>query len=59
MQAKTETEQAKRPLRPRLGLEVALFAAADLVDECESLKKKAEHIMASLQTLAREQREAK
>ena len=47
----------KKPLRPHLPVEVAIYAAACLVEDCEALRHRAEQVMAALQTVAREQRE--
>jgi hypothetical protein len=41
-------------LRPKLPVEVAIYAAACLVEDLEAIKGRAEQVMAALQTLRRD-----
>lgn len=53
----TTRQQDKKPLRPKLPIEVAIYAAACLVEDAQALKSRAEQVLASLQTLRRDNRE--
>ena len=53
----TTRQQDKKPLRPKLPIEVAIYAAACLVEDAQALKARAEQVMAALQTFRRDARE--
>ena len=53
----TQKPPPKPPLRPKLPIEVAIYAAACLVEDAQALKSRAEQVLASLQTLRRDNRE--
>ena len=54
MNPDTNPKRHKAPLRPKLPVEVAIYAAACLVEDLEAIKGRAEHVMAALQTLRRD-----
>ena len=49
----TTKQQDTKPLRPKLPIEVAIYAAACLVEDAQALKSRAEQVLAALQTLRR------
>jgi hypothetical protein len=53
----TTRQQDKKPLRPRLPVEVAIYAVACLVEDAQALKARAEQVLASLQALRRDNHE--